>query len=499
MRIERLASLAVLTAAAALSACDNTRPLAKTGGNCTGCHGGKDNQTGAPPFDRNGSATSPAVGAHTKHVQFGVACNSCHVVPDSANTPGHIEGKPARVVFGGLATANGATPSYDPATMTCSSTYCHGATLNGGKETTQTWDGQILQGCQSCHGYPPGGGHPTDSNCVGCHPTTVNTDNSLKAGGTHLNGTIDVGSGGGAVHPAGWVTQTSNANGVTTPHGLAVNFHDPAYPKGVANCTGCHGQNLEGSGAASACTKCHPGSGGAYWTGCTFCHGDANRTVPTTGVNANDANLLAAPPMDTAGNTAAGTGAVGAHQAHLAGKAISSGVTCDRCHTVPTDIAHVTAPGTNPDKVVLKQPGTTNTVGTFNSSDGSCSNVYCHGNFTNGKAQTTTATPNKPVWTATAGQSDCGVCHASQTGNDATWGHLKSAHIAILGCAPCHLNGYGSTTNTSLVNAPTHADGTLNIDNAIKNYGYSTTTHTCSTAGCHGADLAHDWTTVTGP
>lgn len=485
MRIERLASLAVLTAAAALSACDNTRPLAKTGGNCTGCHGGKDNQTGAPPFDRNGSATSPAVGAHTKHVLFGVACNSCHQVPDSVNTPGHIEGKPARVVFGGLATANGATPSYDPATMTCSATYCHGATLNGGKETTQTWDGQILQGCQSCHGYPPGGGHPTDSNCVGCHPTTVNTDNSLKAGGTHLNGTIDVGSGGGAVHPAGWATPTSNANGKTTPHGLAVNFHDQAYPKGVANCTGCHGQNLEGSGAAPACTACHKSGGTTptYWTDCTFCHGDANRST-------TDATLKAAPPMDTAGNTAANTRAVGAHQTHLSGKSISNGVTCDRCHTVPADIAHVTVPGTNPDKVVMKQPGTTNTVGTFNSSDASCSNVYCHGNFQNGKAQTTTTTPNKPIWTATDGQSACGTCHRSQQTGDQSWGHNVSQHD--FGCAFCHGTGYASSGLTGAA-LGTHVNGTVDLASVL---GYDRTAHTCTV--CHGP-AGHDWTTAGPP
>jgi predicted CxxxxCH...CXXCH cytochrome family protein len=477
MRIERLASLAVLTAAAALSACDNTRPLAKTGGNCTGCHGGKDNQTGAPPFDRNGSATSPAVGAHTKHVQFGVACNSCHVVPDSANTPGHIEGKPARVVFGGLATANGATPSYDPATMTCSATYCHGATLNGGKETTQTWDGKILQGCQSCHGYPPGGGHPTNSNCALCHPDTVNPDQSLKAGGKHLNGVVDV----AGAHPSGWATPTTTGGFTTTPHGIAAN-----YPDGLTGCAGCHGTNLDGGSASVSCTQCHgAGSPAGFWNGdCTFCHGDAARSTDTT--------LSAAPPMSSAGRTAPTERGVGAHQTHLAGRstgAISDGVACTDCHTnIPTDITHAYSTTT---AVALMVPGTTNETGTFNSTDASCSNVYCHGNFQNGKAQTSTTTPNKPVWTATSGQSDCGTCHSSQTGTDQTWGHKVNYHMTstyIGGCAGCHVSDYGSTTNPTSVSLTNHVNGKLDIDQAKNRFGYDPTTHTCASAGCHGSD-----------
>ena len=56
---------------------------------CTGCHGGTDNQTGAPPAGLRGETTPDqlAVGAHTAHVDGGTladafACDACPHCPD---------------------------------------------------------------------------------------------------------------------------------------------------------------------------------------------------------------------------------------------------------------------------------------------------------------------------------------------------------------------------------------------------------------------------------
>ena len=43
------------------------------------------------------------------------------------------------VTFGDLATTAGATPTWDRPSATCSSVYCHGATLPGGTNTRPTW------------------------------------------------------------------------------------------------------------------------------------------------------------------------------------------------------------------------------------------------------------------------------------------------------------------------------------------------------------------------
>ncbi|BDG05811.1 CxxxxCH/CxxCH domain c-type cytochrome [Anaeromyxobacter oryzae] len=479
MRTHRIASLAVMLAAA-LTGCNSARPLAEgTASNCTGCHGGKDNSTGAPPYDRNGLDKTPAVGAHTTHLDDGVTCDSCHVVPENVNSPGHITGGPATVTFGPAAKLNGASPQYDHATHACSGTYCHGATLHDGAKTTVGWSDIGQVDCTSCHGYPPVSVAPHSSAtlvCHSCHADTVDANETPIPGGKHMNGTVDVNG-----HPANWVTV--NANNVMI-HGLAADYHDPAYPNGLNDCRTCHGTNLDGGIANVSCDKCHTNATAAWRTDCTFCHGTSTRSQNP-----------AAPPVDTQGNTTPASLGVGAHQTHLFGRTenpISDGVLCTDCHTVPTDISHVNGQV----QLALKQPGTANAIGAFDPNTGNCSNVYCHGNFRNGKAQASTTTPNVPVWTATSGQNACDTCHSAQTTNP-TDGHVVTAHLN-LGCSSCHGTGYGTPLqdNTpaqpTLVNPTLHVNGTVNTETAQSNFGYSTTAHTCS-QGCHAADAAHTW------
>jgi predicted CxxxxCH...CXXCH cytochrome family protein len=194
-RLARSASLAFL-GAALVSACGDSRPVAEAEqSTCVSCHGGLDNQTGAPPVGVNGESTGPAIGAHTAHVDAGVACESCHVVPDRFGSPDHPSGGRAAITFGGLASAGGASPTYDPATYTCSSVYCHGTTLDaGGSAHTPSW-GQVLGACGTCHAYPP----PSHASipeatrflCSGCHGQSVESDNFTLKKPAHLNGALD--------------------------------------------------------------------------------------------------------------------------------------------------------------------------------------------------------------------------------------------------------------------------------------------------------------------
>jgi predicted CxxxxCH...CXXCH cytochrome family protein len=196
MHIDRFSRFAIIVVlAAALSACGTQRSLEEEAAlaSCAACHGGVDNETGAPPGPLSGDADAPGVGAHTAHVDAGVACDSCHVVPADVRE-GHPVGRTRAIVtFGGLAVANGAAPQYDPATYTCSSVYCHGTTLDaGGNVHTPTW-GQTLPTCNTCHSYPPPShaGYPERITCSRCHALAVESDDFTLKRPYHLNGDVD--------------------------------------------------------------------------------------------------------------------------------------------------------------------------------------------------------------------------------------------------------------------------------------------------------------------
>jgi predicted CxxxxCH...CXXCH cytochrome family protein len=176
--------------------------------NCTMCHGGTDNQTGAPPRTTWGkSAELVRVGAHSVHIQGSalagpMACSSCHVVPADALAAGHIDGQRATVTFSGLAIQGTLRPTYDPTTASCSTTYCHGATLTNGSNTTPVWttvDGS-QDACGTCHGIPPlstwGHGYPPihgNNACNFCHYDVANAaGTAITNPAAHINGVVDV-------------------------------------------------------------------------------------------------------------------------------------------------------------------------------------------------------------------------------------------------------------------------------------------------------------------
>ncbi|MDZ7261223.1 MAG: CxxxxCH/CxxCH domain-containing protein, partial [candidate division KSB1 bacterium] len=169
--------------------------------NCTSCHGGLDNNTGAPPFDlsRNSLTTARGVGAHTVHVMGGTLsdgmdCTECHAKPEKIDDPGHIgpDLLPAEITWGKLAQQDGATPSWD-GVQTCQNVYCHGEFRSGNKENNPSWivvDGSQAV-CGSCHGLPPGSPHPAVSQCSRCHTKVVDASNNIIGKDKHINGRTD--------------------------------------------------------------------------------------------------------------------------------------------------------------------------------------------------------------------------------------------------------------------------------------------------------------------
>jgi hypothetical protein len=182
--------------------------------NCTLCHGGTDNASGAPPHDVAGNTanTFRGVGAHTSHVAatHGLAvafdCNVCHgAKPTDAFTSGHIDGT-VSVPFAGV----GSPGSWNGTATTCT-TYCHGSTLPAGTGINRTPNWTTVNGSQitcgtSCHGTPPASGptvngspahlfHIAFLDCSDCHATANQAGNGIADPTKHVNGQVDVPAG----------------------------------------------------------------------------------------------------------------------------------------------------------------------------------------------------------------------------------------------------------------------------------------------------------------
>jgi hypothetical protein len=185
--------------------------------NCVMCHGGTDNQTGAPPEATWGNgADGVRVGAHTAHVGGGslaspVDCSLCHQKPADAFAADHIDPGPAEVAFSGLAVTGNAIPSWDRASATCT-TYCHGSYSGmytyfhydtyytvpyAGTVGAASWTDAAVT-CDSCHGNPPAnyywhsGQHAGGNSCDLCHPGVNATGDGFISTATHLDGVIEV-------------------------------------------------------------------------------------------------------------------------------------------------------------------------------------------------------------------------------------------------------------------------------------------------------------------
>jgi predicted CxxxxCH...CXXCH cytochrome family protein len=383
-------ALAGLAAAAACTG-KSTGTIAQGIQTCTSCHGSGDNS--APPASVAGATatTAPGVGAHQAHVNPGpfrkaVACSECHPVPLGS---GQFPGNPHRngaddVVFGPLASSGGATPTFNPATLTCSTTYCHGGTLGGGAaggtNTTPIWnrvDGTQVA-CGTCHGIPP-----TDAG----HPVV---DTSIP--------------------------------GYTAPP-------DPGTPSTLAVCATCHPGTVRADGSLDIQGGQH--IDGVTQTGafaCARCHGDVTRL---------SVSLAPAPPNDRSGNSATTFVGVGAHMAHLTGTTLSDApVSCSECHAVPASmLAHPDPSGAvNITWGPLAAAG--GTVPVWNRTTMSCAASYCHGSTLVGGTRTA------PVWTQVDGtlQASCTSCHGDPPSTPA---HTSAPNPSD--CNACH-TGYTSTS-----------------------------------------------------
>ncbi|MBW2262159.1 MAG: CxxxxCH/CxxCH domain-containing protein [Deltaproteobacteria bacterium] len=388
--------------------------------NCQRCHGGGGSP--APPFDVAGRSSTDeiGVGAHRAHLGTSdwhaeIGCAECHVVPTCLDDEGHIDtAAPAELTWGGLATADEASPSFSRGDATCSGAYCHGATLASGTLTTPVWT--VVDGtqaaCGTCHGLPPGAPHTDSGDCGMCHGSVIDSSLSWVDPGLHINGRVDVGSN----HPEGWTDPGQHGAGF---------LEDPS------SCRICHGDDLSGGFAGVSCETCHPG----FRTDCTFCHGGTD-------------NATGAPPVDLTGATQTSLSGVGAHTSHVSTASTwHADIACSSCHLVPEEaltVGHI-----DPGPVEVVWGGIADADGSVPLFDGTaCSGVYCHGSslFSGGSLLV-------PVWTTVDGsQAACGACHGLPP---------DPPHVTDTSCVTCH--GSVVDSGMSFVAPELHINGVVNL------------------------------------
>ena len=195
---------------------------------CNACHGNDLNP--APPRDTHGGYAqgTRGVGAHQSHLNgstlaHAISCAECHTVPATLRSPGHIDSTGrAHVLFQdslALTVTNSPgtedyddtrqsftpAPVYNPTTLSCASTYCHGNFKNGNANNAPVWtDSQAA--CGTCHGditkpiperarpktLPQGGSHPVSTACFACHDGIVDASGNILDPAKHINGLLNV-------------------------------------------------------------------------------------------------------------------------------------------------------------------------------------------------------------------------------------------------------------------------------------------------------------------
>lgn len=245
---------------------------------CAVCHGAQHTLNCAPPRGVHGesSPTERGVGAHQAHLVGSsdgpgvpsrpVACADCHLVPtmDSLGQSPHQDGV-ADVSFtsavSGIQVAGGGSPSFDAATATCSSVYCHApSTHAGGSNPDPRFDAPGSVTCGACHGLPPAPPHPQSAECDDCHAQVIGPGGAWIDPALHINGEVEVdatcdGCHGGA--PDNYVASAPPYD-VGTPVGTDAT--DPQVGAHQAHLA----QNSVQMGAVSltqhrviACSECH--------------------------------------------------------------------------------------------------------------------------------------------------------------------------------------------------------------------------------------------------
>lgn len=453
---------------------------------CTFCHGGELDDSGAPPGELEGAGAAPSFTAHAAHVQStmfsaGLDCTQCHVKAIDVLSPGHIfqDDTPgaAEVDLGAGLSPQG---SYDG--QGCQNLYCHGS--GRGDDGAVAKDAAPL-GCTGCHAGTGSARAQQDAmsglhglhlaattgiTCATCHADVSQDGGSLTDATRHLDGRRDVRiveltydpdlqSCQGSCHGVNHVGYTwTGVGGQFHPDGFEVGaVHGTEMELQRSDCRACHGAELTG-GRGPSCDTCHtPG----WRNDCTYCHGGG---LDDTG----------APPRDLGSGNLTLSQSFVAHNKHVT-EGISRASTCAECHTMPTDVL---SPGhafdATPARAEVDMSGGRSANGTYDG-NGRCSNLYCHGN---GRADNGVAVDGMQ------GPS-CSTCHPR---SGMTTNHRD--HHGEFGCVECHAD---VTTDGATVLAPLlHIDKARQVKFRLQTITWNPGTKTC-TGDCHEDHSNERW------
>jgi predicted CxxxxCH...CXXCH cytochrome family protein len=525
------------------------------GKGCTSCHG-----------SFAGSGNTITTGKHTAHIDnastlganFGCAdCHAKSVISDEA-----IKSAPTAHQNGTYGDYSGARAGGSYAAGNCSNVYCHTNGKGGAPATPVNWaTGPSITTCTACHGGDSGGntsqaGEPVyvggnshikhvgttgaNATCQYCHAGTM-SGTGLNASGKHINRFINVTSGNGKSF--GYAGGTKTCSNISCHSGGGMfTAADVVWGTTMpADCTGCHGNEVNAATKLSGAHNAHlnnAAAGGSF--GCKDCHAptitDAgNRVIANAnnhgntvvnysgakaGKNKNCSNIYchsngkgtyAVIPAWVGGTancqschaTAAFSGSY-THATHL-----GKGATCQQCHSATTTATDtITGAANHIDGTVnLLQGGsfgtTPKTVEFTWAGGGTCNNISCH------SPKSASPYNNTATWGVKA---NCDTCHPKTGLSGAHQVHMGALDLTSstvyynmtanrtpvandtvrkhgFGCAECHP-----------MDAANHLDGAIEVDlNRVNVAGVSTlrflnassagytmdTTKKCSNIYCH--------------
>ncbi len=451
-----------------------SRPAASPGATATAPAGSLG--AAAQPLAIRGAGAS----AHDLYAAKGFTCAACH--PCGKRIPGgHAQPW--------MDTASPSFHAFQANQGLAACAICHGPALDGVGGAVSVSCGQChgtawRTDCALCHGSltsaaPPKAtwGQAADAVRVGAHAAHLGATHGLSqpiaCAACHVV-PADALSPGHVDGAAAEVTFT----GLAIAPGLL-----PAWDRTTGTCasTYCHGATLSGGAAPApiwtradgtdrACNACHgapPPVPHPANADCGACHpgyaaGAVNVVTHVNGVvdlggsgltcsSCHGGTANAAPPFGSRGETLTTARAVGAHQRHLLGGALSGPIACAECHAIPTAMQH--ADGTA--QVAFGPLARAGAVpASWAPATATCASTYCHGAFPGGAAAA-------PIWTKVDGtQAACGTCHGAPP---------APPHSQNPDCGSCH-DGYGAGS----VNLLAHVNGVVDVK-----------AMTCSS--CHGS------------
>lgn len=342
-----------------------------------------------------------------------------------------------------------------------------------------------IDNCQTCHAADYSGGTAELSCATGnCHPTVaVHQEGINNPSGDNFHGLYIADFdqfyecqqchgedwSGGSVSPSCERCHSGigvHKEGIRNPS--SEDFHGN-FIRGMdwdmEICSQCHGEDYAGGLASTTCLTCHTKENGPE--ACNTCHGDFTDPAKI------------APPQGTNNETSTTDHAVGAHQVHLYGIQIGQNVSCNECHTVPSEFdseGHIDgAPRAELTFGDFTNGGPSNA--NYNFTEFTCQNTYCHGNFEYKAADSPFGfayvedrmygNNYSPIWNKVDGtQAACGTCHgeidaSGQLVTALPNGHYGRDDFEITDCSNCH----GNVVNQAgeIINNELHIDGNINV------------------------------------